>query len=92
MTERKQKKPLLPGHQVGCKWIPPHRDVDGRFGTGGAPECGGEFVCARCKQKVGWCRGCDDEDPYLAELCDNCWLFETKVREDRAKLKKLMFG
>lgn len=28
------------------------------------------FLCPECKRWVGWCMGCDDDDP---EICDNCW-------------------
>ena len=32
--------------------------------------CGGEFRCARCRKRVGWCFGCADE--ITNGLCDTC--------------------
>lgn len=73
-------------HQPGCRYrkylpygktmIPPERDAKGRFKPGGH-DCGGTFVCKGCGRTVGWCFGCDDPDPKLAELCDDCWTFAT---------------
>ena len=76
-------------HQPGCCYrgylitpsIPRERDKLGRFLPGGHA-CGGTFVCPMCKRTVGWCFGCDDADPKLAELCDDCW---TKVTQKSPK-------
>ena len=36
-----------------------------------SPFCGGEFRCARCKRRVGWCFGCASDDGCDG-LCDDC--------------------
>ena len=33
-------------------------------------DCGGEFRCARCRKRVGFCFGCADE--ITNGLCDKC--------------------
>jgi len=37
------------------------------------PERGHTFFCPSCLTYRSWCFGCDDDDPYLAGLCDDCW-------------------
>jgi hypothetical protein len=70
-------------HQARCRMSEAERDELGRFVRGPRWECGGEFVCECCKRKVGWCRGGDDEDPCLEELCDVCWCIENHKRRSR---------
>lgn len=68
-------------HEPSCRWRPAERDQMGRFVSAAGPECGGTFVCVECGRTVGWCRGGDDPDPRLAEMCSACW-----VRHNRARI------
>jgi len=58
-------------HEPEC-WQPPRRGKDGRIYCAGFWGCEGEFVCPRCNRVTGFCRGCDNEDEDLAEMCVFC--------------------
>jgi hypothetical protein len=60
------ERPVAYQHAAHECTVDQKRKVAGRL----QPTCGGVFECGDCGQLVGWCKGADDEEP---DLCDVCW-------------------